>query len=473
MKVKTRFAPSPTGYLHVGGVRTALYSWLYARHQQGRFFLRIEDTDLERSSKQAVDVIFDGMHWLGLTWDETPVFQTQRFERYHSLLNMLITQGKAYRCDCPTERLEKLRAQQIEAGEKPRYDGRCRYRQDVDPDKPHVVRFKTPQDGEVSFTDLVRGAITIANTELDDLIIRRTDGSPTYNFCVVVDDADMQITHVVRGEDHINNTPRQIHLYRALDAQIPTFAHVGMILGDDGTKLSKRHGAVSVTQYRDEGYLPQALLNYLVRLGWAHGDQEIFSVQEMIALFDLQSVSKSASVFDTTKLRWLNQHYMRTLPTVQIAKACEVHFQSAGLNINQGPDIQAVLPLYVERVHTLVELVQDCRYLYEAQPTYDPLAVQKHLIGSDEVLQALSLSFAELDNWDAQAIQSAIKMIAKTLNIGMGKVGMPLRVALTGRLQSPAINELVMLLGREKTLLRLQQAQQIAKDVCLQEKSGI
>ena len=288
MEVRTRFAPSPTGYLHVGGARTALYSWLYARHNNGKFVLRIEDTDRERSTQPAIDAIIEGMKWTGLSWDEGPFYQTKRFDRYNALIDEMLADGRAYKCYCTKERLEKLREDQMKAGEKPRYDGHCADdHSEHSPDEPYCVRFKNPKTGKVKFHDLIRGDIEFDNAELDDLVIRRTDGTPTYNFCVVVDDWDMKITHVVRGEDHINNTPRQINIYKALGAPVPEFAHVSMILGDDGTKLSKRHGAVSVMQYRDDGYLPEALLNYLVRLGWGHGDQEIFSVQEMIELFNL------------------------------------------------------------------------------------------------------------------------------------------------------------------------------------------
>ncbi|VDY33545.1 Glutamate--tRNA ligase [Morganella morganii] len=302
-KVKTRFAPSPTGYLHVGGARTALYSWLYSRHNHGEFVLRIEDTDLERSTQEAIDAIMDGMNWLNLGWDEGPYYQTKRFDRYNQVIDTMIENGTAYRCYCSKERLEALREKQMANNEKPRYDGCCRdHAHNHTADEPHVVRFRNPQEGSVIFDDKIRGPIEFSNQELDDLIIRRTDGSPTYNFCVVVDDWDMEITHVIRGEDHINNTPRQINILKALGAPVPEYAHVSMINGDDGKKLSKRHGAVGVMQYRDDGYLPQALLNYLVRLGWSHGDQEIFSIEEMTELFTLEAVSKSASAFNTGEI---------------------------------------------------------------------------------------------------------------------------------------------------------------------------
>lgn len=461
MRVKTRFAPSPTGFLHVGGARTALYSWLYAQHHQGEFFLRVEDTDSQRSTQQAVDAIFAGMQWLGLHWNGEVVFQTQRFERYQSLIDQFIAQGKAYRCNCSTQRLDALREQQMAAGLKPRYDGHCREKTHIDQNTTHVIRFKTPQSGQVSFTDQIRGKITVDNTELDDLIIRRSDGNPTYNFCVVIDDWDMQITHVIRGEDHINNTPRQIHIYQALGAHVPVFAHVGMILGDDGAKLSKRHGAVSVMQYRDQGFLPQALLNYLVRLGWSHGDQEIFSTQEMIETFELNAVSKSSSAFNTEKLRWLNQHYMRHLPVHELASALLPHFNHAQIDLTDGPDLEKVIPLYVERSHTLIEFVEDCCYLYRKELDYDALAVDKHLQAASEVMDALYQALEHLTDWQSDAISTVLKNIARSQQVGMGKVGMPLRVALTGRAQSPAVNEIAYLLGRESTLKRIRAAMQI------------
>jgi glutamyl-tRNA synthetase len=342
MKVKTRFAPSPTGLLHIGGARTALYSWLFAKSQGGEFVLRIEDTDTERSTQAAIDAIMEGMTWLGFDWDEGPYYQTKRFDRYNQLIDQLLAEGKAYKCYCSKERLETLREGQMANGEKPRYDGRCRdsHEHHAD-DEPYVVRFRNPQEGSVVFDDHVRGRIEFANTELDDLIIRRTDGVPTYNFCVVVDDWDMQITQVVRGEDHINNTPRQINIYHALGAPVPEFAHVSMILGDDGAKLSKRHGAVGVMQYRDDGYLPEAVLNYLVRLGWSHGDQEIFSREEMIKLFSLDNISKSASAFNTEKLKWLNNHYIRTMDPVYVASHLEWQ-RSASIPmiaVNAGPSL--------------------------------------------------------------------------------------------------------------------------------------
>ena len=366
MKIKTRFAPSPTGYLHVGGARTALYSWLFARNHGGEFVLRIEDPDLERSTPEAIEAIMDGMNWLNLEWDEGPYYQTKRFDRYNAVIDQMLEEGTAYKCYCSKERLEALREEQMAKGEKPRYDGRCRHSHEHHADdEPCVVRFANPQEGSVVFDDQIRGPIEFSNQELDDLIIRRTDGSPTYNFCVVVDDWDMEITHVIRGEDHINNTPRQINILKALKAPVPVYAHVSMINGDDGKKLSKRHGAVSVMQYRDDGYLPEALLNYLVRLGWSHGDQEIFTREEMIKYFTLNAVSKSASAFNTDKLLWLNHHYINALPPEYVATHLQWHIEQENIDTRNGPQLADLVKLLGERCKTLKEMAQSCRYFYE------------------------------------------------------------------------------------------------------------
>lgn len=372
MKIKTRFAPSPTGYLHVGGARTALYSWLFARNHGGEFVLRIEDTDLERSTPEAIEAIMDGMNWLSLEWDEGPYFQTKRFDRYNAVIDQMLEEGTAYKCYCSKERLEALREEQMAKGEKPRYDGRCRHSHEHHADdEPCVVRFANPQEGSVVFDDQIRGPIEFSNQELDDLIIRRTDGSPTYNFCVVVDDWDMEITHVIRGEDHINNTPRQINILKALKAPVPVYAHVSMINGDDGKKLSKRHGAVSVMQYRDDGYLPEALLNYLVRLGWSHGDQEIFTREEMIKYFTLNAVSKSASAFNTDKLLWLNHHYINALPPEYVATHLQWHIEQENIDTRNGPQLAELVKLLGERCKTLKEMAQSCRYFYEDFAEFD------------------------------------------------------------------------------------------------------
>ena len=380
MKIKTRFAPSPTGYLHVGGARTALYSWLFARNHGGEFVLRIEDTDLERSTPEAIEAIMDGMNWLSLEWDEGPYYQTKRFDRYNAVIDQMLEEGTAYKCYCSKERLEALREEQMAKGEQPRYDGRCRHSHEHHADdEPCVVRFANPQEGSVVFDDQIRGPIEFSNQELDDLIIRRTDGSPTYNFCVVVDDWDMEITHVIRGEDHINNTPRQINILKALKAPVPVYAHVSMINGDDGKKLSKRHGAVSVMQYRDDGYLPEALLNYLVRLGWSHGDQEIFTREEMIKYFTLNAVSKSASAFNTDKLLWLNHHYINALPPEYVATHLQWHIEQENIDTRNGPQLADLVKLLGERCKTLKEMAQSCRYFYEDFAEFDADAAKKHL----------------------------------------------------------------------------------------------
>lgn len=376
-KIKTRFAPSPTGYLHVGGARTALYSWLYSRHNKGEFVLRIEDTDLERSTQPAIDAIMDGMNWLNLNWDEGPYYQTKRFDRYNQVIDQMLSAGTAYRCYCTKERLEQLREDQMAKGEKPRYDGCCRGgNHNHSADEPHVVRFLNPQEGSVIFDDKIRGPIEFSNQELDDLIIRRTDGSPTYNFCVVIDDWDMEITHVIRGEDHINNTPRQINILKALGAPVPEYAHVSMILGDDGKKLSKRYNAVSVMQYRDEGYLPEALLNYLVRLGWSHGDQEIFTIDEMIEHFTLEAISKSASAFNTDKLLWLNHHYINTLPAEKVAVHLDWHIKQQNIDTSNGPSLVELIKLLGERCKTLKEMAESCHYFYVDFDTFEETAAK-------------------------------------------------------------------------------------------------
>lgn len=467
MKVKTRFAPSPTGFLHVGGARTALYSWLYAKHADGEFVLRIEDTDIERSTQEAIDAIIEGMEWLGLDWDEGPYFQTKRFDRYNEVIDQLLAENKAYPCFAPKSLLDEIREQQMAAGEKPRYDANhpliVAANQNVSLDVPHVIRFRNPQQGSVVFNDAIRGPIEISNSELDDLIIRRTDGSPTYNFCVVVDDWDMGITQVIRGEDHINNTPRQINIYKALGAPVPTFAHCSMILGDDGAKLSKRHGAVGVMQYRDDGYLPQALLNYLIRLGWSHGDQEIFTLDEMVAFFSLDSVSKSASAFNTDKLRWLNNHYIKTLEPQLVAHYLQWHLEKQQIDISKGPAIEQVIALIAERCHTLIELAEQCRYFYQDIKQLDPDAAKKHLrpVAKEALQLALQKIIALSDKnnqWSVDNLHAIIEQTCAELGLGMGKVGMPLRVAVTGQGQSPSVDAVMALIGKERVIDRITKA---------------
>jgi len=460
MKIKTRFAPSPTGYLHVGGARTALYSWLFARHHGGQFVLRIEDTDLERSTPEAIEAIMDGMNWLSLEWDEGPYFQTKRFDRYNAVIDEMLAAGTAYKCYCSKERLEKLREEQMAKGEKPRYDGRCRHGHEHHADdEPCVVRFANPQEGSVIFDDQIRGPIEFSNQELDDLIIRRTDGSPTYNFCVVVDDWDMEITHVVRGEDHINNTPRQINILKALNAPVPIYAHVSMINGDDGKKLSKRHGAVSVMQYRDDGYLPEALLNYLVRLGWSHGDQEIFTREEMTSLFSLDAVSKSASAFNTEKLQWLNHHYINHLPAEYVATQLQWHIEQANIDTRTGPELADLVKLLGERCKTLKEMAESCRYFYEEFDEFDADAAKKHLRPvARQPLEVVRDKLAAITEWSAENVHHAIQATADELEVGMGKVGMPLRVAVTGAGQSPGLDVTVHAIGKTRAVERINKA---------------
>lgn len=463
MTVKTRFAPSPTGYLHVGGARTALYSWLYAKSQGGEFVLRIEDTDLERSTQAAVDAILEGMTWLGLDWDEGPYYQTKRFDRYNQVVEQLLAENKAYKCYASKELLDEIRAEQEAKKEMSRYDANHPKIKAVNEaakeGDPCVIRFRNPKEGSVIFDDKIRGRIEIRNDQLDDLIIRRTDGSPTYNFCVVVDDVDMGITHVIRGEDHINNTPRQINIYQAMGATIPTFAHCAMILGDDGAKLSKRHGAVSVMQYRDEGYLPEALINYLVRLGWGHGDQEIFSRQEMIDLFSLNAISKSASAFNTDKLLWLNNHYIKTSDPEYVAKHLEWHFTQQGIDKQQGPALSEVVKLVGERCHTLVELAEQSRYFYQDFTEFDADAAKKHLRGVAKEPLALALTkINALPEWSVDALHQVIAQVCEEQAIGMGKIGMPLRVAVTGGGQSPSVDAVMHLIGKARVVQRIQMA---------------
>ncbi|WP_437891588.1 glutamate--tRNA ligase [Phytobacter sp. V91] len=460
MKIKTRFAPSPTGYLHVGGARTALYSWLFARNHGGEFVLRIEDTDLERSTPEAIEAIMDGMNWLSLEWDEGPYYQTKRFDRYNAAIDEMLAAGTAYKCYCSKERLDALREEQMANNEKPRYDGRCRHGHEHHAaDEPCVVRFANPQDGSVIFDDQIRGPIEFSNQELDDLIIRRTDGSPTYNFCVVVDDWDMEITHVIRGEDHINNTPRQINILKALNAPVPVYAHVSMINGDDGKKLSKRHGAVSVMQYRDDGYLPEALLNYLVRLGWSSGDQEIFTREEMIKLFSLGAVSKSASAFNTEKLQWLNHHYINALAPEYVATHLQWHIEQENIDTRTGPELAELVKLLGERCKTLKEMAASCRYFYEDFAEFDADAAKKHLRPvARQPLEVVRDKLAAIDIWSAENVHHAIQATADELEVGMGKVGMPLRVAVTGAGQSPGLDVTVHAIGKTRSIERINKA---------------
>tara|TARA_Y100001968_G_C19441344_1_gene762694 strand:- start:130 stop:1566 length:1437 start_codon:yes stop_codon:yes gene_type:complete len=459
MTIKVRFAPSPTGFLHVGGVRTALFSWLYAKHHHGKFVLRIEDTDKERSTTESVEAILEGMAWLGLDFDEGPIYQTERFTRYQEVIDAWLDEKKAYRCQCSKERLEQLREQQLARKEKPRYDGHCR---DLNLDASYkncVIRFKNPLTGEVCFKDEVYGAITVKNQELDDLILVRSDGHPTYNFAVVVDDVDMHITHVIRGDDHINNTPRQIHLFHALNAPIPIFAHLPMILGEDGKRLSKRHGAVSVLQFREEGILPEALLNYLVRLGWSAKDQEIFSIQEMIALFNLAHIHPGTATFNYEKLYWLNQHYLKSAPYAQTAKALAAFYDKNSFDYHKGPKLDRLIAVQAPRCSTLKEIAEKSRYFYQDAIDYDNEAVKKHLRPvMFEPLQRLHDVLAKIDDWQETQIQAAIEAICLEYHMTLAKLGQPLRVAVTGITMSPSLDETLVLIGQSRVLDRLTQA---------------
>ena len=458
--VKTRFAPSPTGYLHIGGARTALFSWLFARHHGGPFVLRIEDTDLERSTPEAVNAILEGMNWLGLDYDEGPFYQTQRFDRYREVLQQLLRSGQAYYCYCTREELEALRSEQMTRKEKPRYDGRYRDyqgppRAGVEP----VVRFKNPLSGSVVVEDLIRGNIIFQNSELDDLIIARADGTPTYNFCVVVDDMDMGITHVIRGDDHINNTPRQINILKALGAPVPQYGHVPMILAPDGQKLSKRHGAASVMEYRDLGYLPEAVLNYLVRLGWSHGDQEIFSLDEMVSAFDLAGCNKAPSAINPSKLVWLNKHYLKTLDPAHVARHLSWHIGQLEIDPSAGPALPEVVRAFAERSDTLRDMAQAAVFLYREFDDYDAKAASKNLTPAAlEPLRQVHAALRALSSWQAEPIHEVIKQVATTAGLALGKVAQPLRVAISGTAVSPPIDITLQLLGQAHTLARIERA---------------
>ncbi len=458
--IRTRFAPSPTGYLHIGGARTALFCWLYTKKMGGEFILRIEDTDRERSTDESVQAILNAMMWLGLDYDEGPLYQTKRFDRYYSVIEQLIDSGDAYYCSCSKQRLEALRAEQMLKKQKPRYDGCCRGK-NLTPDQAEntVVRFKNPQHGDVVFNDLVKGTIKVSNEELDDLIIKRSDGTPTYNLTVVVDDMDMKITQVIRGDDHVNNTPRQINIFKALNAEIPEYAHVPMILGEDGKRLSKRHGAMSVMQYFEEGYLPDALLNYLLRLGWSSGDQEIFSREEMIRLFSLQGINRAPSIFNSDKLGWINQQYMKKGKLEDIVFLVKQQLEKEGVVFDHRRAISGVVDLYRQRVRTIRELAQNIRYVFEDFKEFDPTAAKKVFKASAlKPLQMLSERFELVRDWNAEAIHGIIQDITNELEINMGKVGQPLRVAVTGGSFSPPIDQTVEIIGKENSIRRIQLA---------------
>ncbi len=453
MTIRTRFAPSPTGMLHIGGARTALFSWLYARHHSGEFLLRIEDTDRQRSTPEATEVILDGLRWLGLDWDGEPVFQSQRQAEHVMAAEQLIESGHAYRCYCTQDELEAMREAQRAAGRKPMYDGRCRHRSDQPQGKPYVVRFRSPDVGQTVVHDLVLGDVVFDNAELDDLILLRSDGTPTYNLAVVADDAAMGITHVVRGSDHLNNTPRQVQLYQALGLPVPKFAHIPLIHGPDGSKMSKRHGAVAITEYREAGYLPDALVNYLARLGWSHGDEEVFSRDELIELFDLRQVGKTAARFDQQKLDWLNALYLRQAnPSSLVDEVLRfLHADIAG-----GPDLAEVIATLQERSRTLVELADGARFFYVRPEQYDAKAVKKHFREDTwPLLEAFVSAIEDMASFDRERVHEVIRGICEQAGVGMGKLAQPIRILVSGGPVSPPIDKTLELLGRDETLLRI------------------
>jgi glutamyl-tRNA synthetase len=456
--IRTRFAPSPTGYLHLGGARTALFSWAFARKQGGKFVLRVEDTDQERSTLESEKAILDGLAWLGIDWDEGPFFQMKRLDRYRMIAQQLLDEGKAYHCYASKEELETMRENQRARGEKPRYDGRWRPEAGKTLPSPPtgiepIIRFRTPQDGEISFNDMIKGRITVANSELDDLVIMRSDGIPTYNFGVVIDDWDMGITHVIRGDDHVNNTPRQINILQALGAPLPMYAHVPMILGNDGERLSKRHGAVSVLQYLEDGYLPEAMLNYLARLGWGYGDAEKFTLEEFIRWFEVSDVSHSASRFSQEKLSWLNQQYLKEADNHRLAQLVEPFLLKQGIKTGTGPDLAVLTGLLKERVATLRELADAAHiFFHHSLPDVDALR-EKIAPGSAAAFSELLGRLTRAD-WQGPLLNSLLKDTAQSHNLKMGQIGIPLRLALFGTTQTPSLDATLVALGRDETLRR-------------------
>ncbi len=460
--VRTRFAPSPTGYLHIGGARTALFSWAYAKHFGGKCVLRIEDTDLERSTPESVQAIFDGLNWLGLRFDEGPFYQMQRMDRYRQVLQQLLDEGKAYYCYATKEELDQLREQQRAQGLKPRYDGRWRDSTATPPEGvPPVIRFKNPLDGEVVIKDLIKGDIVFKNAELDDLIIARSDGTPTYNFCVVIDDMDMQITHVIRGDDHVNNTPRQINILQALNAPIPFYGHVPMILGQDGERLSKRHGAVSVMQYSDEGFLPEALLNFLARLSWGHGDDEIFDITQFIEWFDLKNVNHAPAKFNNEKLAWVNQQYIKSISIGSLIERLKPFLESElgiiteDVDIVSDPRMIDMVELFRDRVSTIKEMAKQMHYFFEYTPPSDELKNHHVTDENRAALIHLLKAFETTTEWNKENVHHLLQHTAKQFGLKMGKIGMPLRVLATGTTQTPSIDAVLTLIGQNEVCHRL------------------
>lgn len=457
MKVRTRFAPSPTGYLHIGGARTALFNWLFARRHKGAFILRIEDTDVARSTKESIQAILDGMEWLGLNWDEGPHFQSHRFDLYRKFAYELLDKGLVYRCYCTPEELEARREAALKEGRPPKYDGRCGAIKEA-LDKPFALRFRVPP-GLTNFNDIIKGPISFDNSGIEDLVILRSDSTPTYNFCVVVDDATMDITHVIRGDDHINNTPKQILLNRALGHELPIFAHLPMILGSDKTRLSKRHGATSVMAYKDMGYLPHALVNYLARLGWSHGDQEIFTMEELIEKFSLENVGKSSGVFNPEKLLWLNQHYIKETPPEELGRLSSSFFKELGLNAGGDGRLPKIINTLRERAKTLKELAEGGAFYFKEKIDYDPKASQKFLTPDNiELFNTLIERLNGLKEFTEKTIEAALNSILEEKGLKLGKLAQPVRVALTGTTVSPGIFEMIDAMGRDITLSRLKDA---------------
>lgn len=456
--VITRFPPSPTGFLHIGGARTALFNWLFARHRKGKFILRIEDTDVARSTEASIKAILDAMEWLGLEWDEGPYFQTQRLEVYRDYLQKLMDTGKAYCCDCAPDDLERRRQAALAAGRKPKYDGLCRDR-GLSPGPDRVIRFRCPDTGTTVLNDLIKGPIFFENSELDDLVLQRSDGMPTYNFAVMVDDVTMNITHVIRGDDHVNNTPRQILLYQALGIPLPFFAHVPMILGEDRARMSKRHGATSVMAYKEMGYLPEAMINYLIRLGWSHGDQEIFSRSELIEKFSLEHVGKAPGVFNEEKLLWLNAHYIKERSPESLAPLVRPFLTAMGYPDKTSQYLSKGIQTLQPRVHTLVEMAQSMKFYMVDEVAYDPAAAKKFLVPAmREPFERLISSLERMETFDEASLEGVFNQLVAEMGIKLGKIAQPVRVALTGLTVSPGLFEIIDVLGKETVLLRLRRA---------------
>jgi glutamyl-tRNA synthetase len=464
-EIRTRFAPSPTGYLHIGGARTALFNWLFARHYKGKFILRIEDTDRVRSTKESIQAIYDGMEWLGLNWDEGPYFQSERFDIYREYIEKLLSKGEAYYCYCTPEELEKNRKQAMSERKKPKYSGKCRELDRPKTDEPHVVRFKTPKQGCTKVADLIKGEVIFENAELDDLIIQRSDGYPTYNFAVVVDDITMGITDIIRGDDHLNNTPRQVLLYDSLDSPIPRFAHVPLILGIDKARLSKRHGATSVMAYKELGYLPHAMVNYLVRLGWSYGDQEIFSRDELIEKFSLDSVGKSAGIFNPEKLLWLNSQYIKEENSETLAELLVPFLQKRGLSIHDIELLQKIISLLKERSKTLLQMANSSEFFFKEDISYEKKAAEKFL--KPELLDIFHIlieRFSRIEDFNQRAIEETFKDLSILKGTKLAKLAQPVRVSLTGTTVSPGIYEVIEVLGKKRVINRLNKAIEFIRD---------